>query len=53
MFIWFNLLALFNGQVFWVQSFENLEECQIQQIKAEAEHPGVKFWCPYVKVQKT
>ena len=52
MLIWFNLLVLFNGQVFWLGSYETQEECQVHQKEFEAANPGVA-WCPFVKVEKT
>ena len=53
--IWFNLLMLHAGHVYWMDSFENLEECQYEQsiYEQDPEYKGDRFWCPFVQVEET
>lgn len=53
--IWFNLLMFHAGQIYYLDSFETLEECQVVEAEYESnpDYKRDKFWCPFVMVQET
>ena len=51
--IWFNLLMWSAGHVYWMNSYETLEECQVIQTQYEAINPAAAFLCPFVMVEIT
>jgi hypothetical protein len=53
--IWFNLLVLHAGHIYWISSFPTLEECQVVQVQYEqrSEYKDDRFWCPFVRVERT
>ena len=55
MHIWFNLLMIHSGQLFWLDSFESYDECIQIQIwhESQPDHKQDKFYCPSVGVEMT
>jgi hypothetical protein len=53
--IWFNLIVIHSGYTFWINSFENLDECQAVQAwyEEQEQYKNDKFLCPWVRVEKT
>lgn len=53
--IWFNLIMIHAGHLYWISSFETLEECQAQEAwyESQDEYKSDKFFCPFVEVKKT
>jgi hypothetical protein len=50
--VWFNLLMIHAGHVFWLGAFEAYEECHAQQVKMEEAYPEDKFLCPWTKMER-
>lgn len=50
--IWFNLMFLYNGHMWYVDSFETLEQCQTEMHQYETEYPG-SYYCLPNQVFKT
>lgn len=51
--VWFQLLMLHSGHVYWLGTWETLEECQVVQAAYEAEpaHHDDRFLCPFTRVE--
>lgn len=45
--IWFNLLFLHNGQMWYIDSFETLEKCQVELKEYEQQYPGSYYCLPH------
>lgn len=50
-FVWFNLLMISSGHVYWLGAFETYEECHAVQVQYEEQRPKDIFYCPYTKVE--
>lgn len=51
--VWFNLIMIHQGHMFLVSSFETYDECHAVQVQYEERYPEDKFFCPFVRVEKT
>lgn len=51
--IWFNLLMLHAGHVYWLGAWDSQEDCQVAQAayEADADHAGDRFLCPFIRVE--
>lgn len=45
--IWFNLLFLHNGHMWYIDSFETLEQCQVELHEYEEQYPGSYYCLPH------
>lgn len=50
--IWFNLLLFSSGRWIYIDSFETLEQCQVELHEYELEFPG-RYYCLPHQVFKT
>lgn len=51
--IWFQLIMIYQGHVYWLGAWENQEDCREVQAAYEHRYPKARLACPFVRIEKT
>lgn len=51
--IWFQLIMIYQGHVYWLGAWANQEDCRVVQESYERRYPKARLACPFVRIEET